>query len=100
MRTARALALAVVLLGLGPGIAEAAALDHVTMYSDGDYIGGGQQRFYTPGNGQITVGGSTGDLTVGVSGGSLGDAYSLEFAAPPGSALHSGVYDRARCARS
>ena len=38
MRTARAVLLAVVLVGLVPGAASAAALDHVTMYSDGDYI--------------------------------------------------------------
>jgi hypothetical protein len=92
----RGLALAVALLGLIPGTASAAALDHVTMYSDGDYIGGGQQRYYTPANGQITVGGSTGDLTVQVSGGSLGDSYHLEFAAPPGETLQRGVYDRAQ----
>src|SRR4051794_39893328 len=92
----KALALAVALLGLLPGVASAAALDHVTMYSDGDYIGGGQQRFYTPANGRISVSGSTAYLTVSVSGGSGGDEYSLDFAAPPGQTLVRGVYDRAQ----
>jgi Ca2+-binding RTX toxin-like protein len=96
MHGLRALAIAVVAVALAPGAASAASLDHVTMYSDGDYIGGGQQRFYFPGNGEITVGGSTSYLTVGVSGGSLGDAYSLEFAAPPGEVLVPGVYDKAQ----
>jgi hypothetical protein len=45
MRTARAVVLAVVLVGLAPDLAAAAPPDHVTMYSDGDWVGGGQQRF-------------------------------------------------------
>jgi hypothetical protein len=66
------------------------------MYSDGDYVGGGAQRFYHPGNGAITVSGSTAYLTVRVSGGNLGDYFDLEFAAPPGQVLAPGVYDKAQ----
>jgi hypothetical protein len=85
------------LLGLGASGARAASLDEVVMYSDsGDYIGGGQMRVYHPGNGRISVGGSTSYLTVSVSGGSLGDAYSMDFAAPPGHVLTPGVYDDAQ----
>src|SRR4051794_22864713 len=71
--------------------------DAVTMLSDaGDYIGGGTSRAYLPGNSQVSVGGSTAYLTVSVSGGVSGDAYSMDFAAPPGEALAPGVYDHAQ----
>src|SRR4051812_50058017 len=67
------------------------------MLSDaGDYIGGGQPRVYTPANGQVTVSGGTGAVSVGVSGGSRGDQFTLEFAAPAGQALAPGVYDDAQ----
>jgi hypothetical protein len=81
---------------LCPGIAAAATSDAVTMFSDGDYIGGGEQRLYTPANASISVGGSTSYLTVTVSGGTRGDAYDLDFAAPPGQVLVPGVYDKAQ----
>jgi heat shock protein HslJ len=80
-----------------PAFAHAAGVDEVVMFSDpGDYIGGGGVRIYTPANGSITVSGSTADLTVGVSGGTNGDSYSMEFAAPFGQSLGPGVYDRAQ----
>jgi RTX calcium-binding nonapeptide repeat (4 copies) len=88
--------LGVVIGLLLPGAAHAASLDAVTMFSDGEWVGGGTNRLFTPANGKITVGGSTGDLYVGVSGGALGDSYSLEFAAPPGQVLAPGVYDKAQ----
>jgi hypothetical protein len=87
-----ALGLALVL----PSAAHAASVDVVTMFSDGEWVGGGVQRVYTPANGQIAVSGSTSDLSVSVSGGAFGDAYSLEFAAPPGQTLVPGVYDKAQ----
>jgi hypothetical protein len=97
MRVARAVALAVVLAGLVPGIASAAALHHVSMFSDHDeYVGAGGQRFYTPATGQIAVRGTPGDLTVSVSGGTFGDAFTLEFAAPRGEQLRPGVYGDAQ----
>lgn len=97
MRTGLRVALGAVLASLALAApAGAASLDAVVMYSDGDYIGQGETRIYHPGNAQIEVGGSTGDLTVGVSGGSLGDSFSLNFAAPPGEVLAPGVYDDAQ----
>jgi hypothetical protein len=82
---------------VAPAAAHAAAADAVVMFSDpGDYIGGGAVRLYTPANGTISVSGSTADLTVGVSGGTNGDSFGLEFAAPYGQSLAPGVYDRAQ----
>ena len=82
MRTAALLGMVIGLL-FG-GVAHAASIDAVTMFSDGEWVGGGVHRLFTPANGEITVSGSTGDVYVGVSGGAQGDSYSLEFAAPPG----------------
>src|SRR4051794_6867728 len=85
------------LMLLAPGAAHAATATAVTMLSDsGDYIGGGTPRLFHPGNAQITAGGNGGDLTLNVSGGTSGDSYSLEFAAPPGQQLAPGVYDNAQ----
>ena len=63
------------------------------MFSDpGDYIGQGQQRLFHEGNGRLTVrNGPSGIVEVGVSGGTHGDYYTLEFAAPPGEELRPGV---------
>ena len=66
------------------------------MFSDGEYIGGGAQRVFHPANGTITIGGSKSQVSVGVSGGTHGDSYPLEFAAPPGHELTPGVYDGAQ----
>ncbi|MDQ4064505.1 MAG: hypothetical protein M3161_00475 [Actinomycetota bacterium] len=69
----------------------------VTMLSDaGDYIGGGQSRFFHPGNGSVAVAGSRSYLTVSVAGGNLGDSYHMDFAAPPGRVLVEGVFERAQ----
>src|SRR4051812_45709 len=94
----RVAALAVVLAALAaPAGARAAGTDAVTMLSDpGDYIGGGTHRLYTPLNSRISVSGTTGYVTVSVSGGPYGDSFTLDFAAPPGQALAPGVYDRAQ----
>src|SRR4051812_12725356 len=93
----RILATAAVGLVLAPASAHAATATSVTMLSDaGDYIGGGVPRLFHPGNGQIVVSGSTEDLTVNVSGGTNGDSYTLEFAAPPGQQLGPGIYDNAQ----
>jgi hypothetical protein len=63
------------------------------MYSDsGDYIGGGQSRLFHDRNARIGVSGDARYLTVDVSGGTLGDQFSLDFAAAPGERLRPGVY--------
>ncbi|MFL5884505.1 MAG: hypothetical protein ACJ77M_05495 [Thermoleophilaceae bacterium] len=67
------------------------------MLSDhGDYIGQGQQRFFYPGNGSVTISGNAGALTVNVSGGTAGDSYAMGFAAPPGQNLAPGFYTGAQ----
>ena len=79
-------------LVLAPSALAAQATSVVMLSDSGDYIGGGVPRWYHPGNAQVTVGGSTGYLTVNVSGGNLGDYFSMDFAAPPGQALAPGTY--------
>lgn len=65
----------------------------VSMFSDpGDYIGAGESRFYYPGNGTVEIGGDPTYLIVSVSGGTLGDSYSMTFAPPPGQRLRAQVY--------
>jgi hypothetical protein len=76
-----------------PAFAAAAPSNFVTMLSDpGDWVGGGGQRVFDPANSQMTVGGTAGYLTVNVSGGTAGDSYWMDFAAPPGTVLVPGVY--------
>jgi hypothetical protein len=58
----------------------------------GDWVGAGRHRFYLSGSDSVTVSGNTRFLTVSVSGGSLGDSFSLDFAAPPGESLRPGLY--------
>ena len=85
------------LLAFGGSPAHAATATSVTMFSEpGDYIGGGQQRLFHPGNATVTVSGSTSSLTVSVSGGTHGDSYALQFAAPIGQTLTTGVYTGAQ----
>jgi hypothetical protein len=77
--------------------AEPPPITFVTMHGDtGHWVGGGQHRLFHDGNATISVTGTAGAVTVRVSGGSLGDAYDLEFAAPPGQRLAPGHYDRAQ----
>jgi hypothetical protein len=77
--------------------ATSTAVRYVTMFSDpGDWIGGGQPRFYVSGADTVSVAGTAADFTVGVSGGPYGDSFTLEFAAPPGQKLHPGLYTKAQ----
>jgi hypothetical protein len=91
---ARCVGAVVGLTALVAGAAPAGATgspSYVVMYSDtGDYIGGGVQRVFDSANAAIAVSGSPGYLTVSVSGGTLGDYYDFDFAAPPGQVLVSG----------
>lgn len=91
-RGSPAVVVIVALLAL-PAAAHAGRVTAVTMYSDsGDYIGGGVQRVFAPPSGSVTASGGGGQLSVGVGGGPTGAGFSMEFAAPPGSALGTGVY--------
>jgi uncharacterized protein (TIGR03437 family) len=77
--------------GGGTATATPATVAYVVMYSDsGDYIGGGTQREFDPGNASITVSGSASSLTIGLDGGTSGDYYDMDFAAAPGDMLTSG----------
>lgn len=92
-----ALLLAAVSLAAVPASAAGATATSVVMFSDpGDWVGGGQQRLFEPGNGSVTVSGSAAYVTVNVSGGTLGDYYTLDFAAPAGDVLRPGLYLRAQ----
>ena len=75
-----------------PSPGRASPSSFVVMFSDGDWVGGGAQRVFTPRTGTITLRGTAGYLTVGVSGGTLGDSYTMDFAAPAGKKLRPGVY--------
>jgi hypothetical protein len=74
------------------------SVSYVTMFSDpGEWVGGGQQRFYSTTQGDsVTVGGTAGDFDVNVSGGPFGDSFTLEFAAAPGQTLKPGLYTNAQ----
>src|SRR4051812_33199736 len=86
-----------VLLAGGAPAAAATSISYATMFSDGDYIGGGTQREFDDGNADIYVTGNAGYLTVHVSGGTAGDSYSMDFAAPPGQSLAAtGIYTDAQ----
>jgi Fibronectin type III domain len=82
------------LLGGGPAHTSAAtSASYVVMFSDGDYIGGGTQRRFDPTNATISIGGSAAYVTVSAAGGTHGDSYGFEFAAPAGKVLvPGGVY--------
>ena len=71
-----------------PAQAGAASSSFVVMFSDpGDWIGGGGQRLFDAANARITLSGSAGYAEIGVSGGTAGDYYTLDFAAPSGQTL-------------
>jgi len=77
--------------------AQAANTSSVVMFSDpGDWVGAGEHRLFHPGNGSVTVGAGAGQVSVSVSGGTSGDSFDLDFAAPPGQALAVGAYERAQ----
>jgi PASTA domain len=85
---ATALAAAVV-----PATAHASPTHAVVMLSDpGDWVGGGTPRIFHAGNSSIALGGNAGYVTVRVSGGTSGDYFDFDFAAPPGFALVPGYY--------
>jgi hypothetical protein len=88
------LAALAVFAGGGTTSAATGPASYVVMFSDsGDFIGQGLQREYDSGNAQISLSGTTSELSVGVSGGTAGDFYTLEFAAPSGNVLApGGVY--------
>src|SRR4051812_23422403 len=91
------LLVATVTVGLGtlvaPAVAGATPSNFVIMFSDpGDYIGQGLQRVFDPSNSEITLDGDASQLGVAVSGGTAGDSYLMEFAAPRGQELTPGVY--------
>src|SRR5256885_8311921 len=78
-------------LGGGAASATAGTVAYVVMYSDtGDWIGGGTQREFDPGNGSIAVSGSASYLTVSVDGGASGGYYDMDFPAPPRGGLTPG----------
>jgi hypothetical protein len=79
-----------------PAHAASSVAGFVTMYSDpNESIGIGKPRlFYSPGNAAISVWGDTSYLTVSMSGGTLGDSFMMNFAAPIGQTLHAGAYLR------
>jgi hypothetical protein len=88
---------AALLAGIAPAQAAASGSDYAVMFSDpGDWIGGGSQRVFRTSDSSITMGGSPGYVTVNVSGGTFGDYYSMDFAAPPGAGLAPGYYTRAQ----
>jgi hypothetical protein len=67
------------------------------MLSDGDWVGGGVQRRFDSTNASISIGGTAAYMSIGVAGGTAGDSYTLEFAAPPGKVLLAGgVYVNAQ----
>jgi hypothetical protein len=86
--------MAVAIFQTPPARAASNLAGFVTMYSDrGDSIGVGEPRlFYSPGNAAISLSGDGSYLIVSVNGGTLGDYFSMNFAAPIGQTLHGGVY--------
>ncbi len=76
-----------------PATAQASPTSSVVMLSDpGDWVGGGTPRLFHAGTASITLAGGAGYVTVRVSGGTSGDYFDLDFAAPPGFALVPGYY--------
>jgi hypothetical protein len=73
-------------------------ISYVTVFSDpGEFVGGGQQRFYTTTEGDsVAIAGTAESLSVNVSGGTFGDSFTLDFAAAPGQTLHPGLYTNAQ----
>src|ERR687885_132792 len=91
-RFRRLAALVVAALGalavVAPAPAQAASGTWITMFSDpGDWIGGGTPRVFDSTNASISVGGTPGWIDARVSGGTSGDYYDFEFAAPSGEGL-------------
>lgn len=80
-----------------PAAAAEAPLSSVTMFSErGDYVGQGVSRVFDDRNGVVRVAGNRTEFTVSVEGGTHGDYYSFQLAAPAGTTLTRGLYDRAQ----
>jgi hypothetical protein len=78
--------------------ADAGPETFVTMISEtGDSIGGGQHRFFHPGNATISLGWSASSVYVSINDANQGvDFFNFEFAAPPGESLEIGEYEHAQ----
>jgi Fibronectin type III domain len=63
-----------------------------TMISEGDWVGQGQHRLFFEGNAEVTAVLGNGTVSLNVSGGSFGDSFAMNFAAPPGQALTPRLY--------
>lgn len=69
----------------------------VTMFSEpGDFVGGGEDNFFFPGNASFRIEGDARVVAVHVEGGNLGSGYAFEFAAPEGERLREGEYVNAQ----
>ena len=80
-----------------PAVAAVGTETFVTMFSDpSDYVGDGTDRFFFPGNAEITIEGDASELTVSVSGGNHGDDFTFTFEGPDGQRLREGEYVRAQ----
>jgi hypothetical protein len=97
MRRWVGLALSLAAAAAAPSFAHAGTPASVVMLSDsGDWVGGGTHRVFHSRNAHITLSGGAGYVTVSVSGGTSGDYYDLDFAAPPGQQLVPAVYVEAQ----
>lgn len=72
------------------GTAGASTTTSATVFSDGDFIGGGRQLVFDASNATIKVGGTASRLETSIS--TTGDTYSVAVAAPAGQPLRPGVY--------
>src|SRR4051794_2436345 len=78
-----------------PALAQAAQLDEITLFTDPrSFTATGTAEVFTPANSTLEVTGTTNDLKLAVTAGSL--TWNLEFAAPAGMDLQPGVYDHAQ----
>ena len=94
-RTSVFVAIVLICAGLSAAAPAAAATrteTSVTMYTDGEWVGGSAQRFYYPGNGSVTVSGNRTGIHVGVSGGAPSASFGMEFTPPSGTLLSTGLY--------
>jgi hypothetical protein len=71
--------------------------DVVTMFSErGEYVGAGLEQEFDDANGSVTMSGGDSTVEIKVSGGTAGNSYTMDFAAPPGVTLAPGVYTNAQ----
>ena len=74
------------------GASVASANTATVFVADDEYQGGGQQRVFESHNATFSLTGDADGVRLQVSGGSVGDAYTMRFAPPAGEALARGVY--------